>query len=153
MEAPPSTADILLLLQRQNDNMYHTVNALTGNISESLKTINLLQQENTRPRLQDYPPQMVPLIDRIGERAPTEDHAVPVTFPSISSVPIIREHPEHIPLVERVTGWHNLMAPPDVPPPPHQPPTVELRSHTLIGGPDFQGEGVRRGQPSFAQGC
>ena len=48
MDAPPSTADLLLLLQRQNDNLYGTFNALAGNISESFKTIGLLQQENTR---------------------------------------------------------------------------------------------------------
>ena len=168
MEPPPPPPDILFLLQRQNDNLFNTLNALTGNISESFRTINLLQQENTRlnevfrtretrdtsgtdnrttgvthehPHLEDRedPPLQIPLIDRIGGRAQVDDRVPPITFPTISSTPIIREDSMEIPLTKATPRRSG-------PPPPHQPP----REHGQAGGSNFQGEGARRGQVSFA---
>ena len=168
METPPPPPDILFLLQRQNDNLFNALNALTGNISESFRTISLLQQENTRlnevarvretgdagetnnrttgaahghQHLEDrevLPPQ-IPLIDRIGGRAQVDGRVPPITFPTISSTPIIREDSMEILLTKGTPRRSD-------PPPTHRPP----RDHSQARGSNFQGEGARRGQVSFA---
>ena len=168
-------SDILLLLQRQNDNLSNTLNALTGNISESFRTINLLQQENTRlnevvraretgtygdmsdramgtPGEQTHlggreilPPQL-PLIDRIGGRVQVDGCTSPITFPTISSIPVIREDLRMNHLTDGAperSGPANMASDP---PPPHQPPV----EYNQASGPAFQGEGARRGKVSFA---
>jgi hypothetical protein len=162
-------------MQEQNNNLYSTLNALTGNISESFKTINLLQQENTRlneaartheahvtnrwndlaqpdagsdyPQLgcQETPLPVIPLIDRIGDRIPIEEETR-ITFPSISNIPIIREGPVNPPLVRRISDQRVLVTAPYDPLPPQRPPTTHAQDRRH----GFQGEGVRRAQVSFA---
>lgn len=170
---------MLTFLHRQNETLLTSLGTLARNVSETLGTINLLQQENTRlnevvrmhgaqtaggatnrpdepsgaahqgPQ-EDVPPS-IPLIQRIGGRTPLENQTLPITYPSISSVPVIRETPGNAPLLSRISGRiSNSTDPVDSPPPPHQPPTTGAHLQTRARGPDFQGEGVRSGQTSFA---
>ena len=172
MEPAPSSTEILLLIHRQNETMYGTFNALARNVSESLGTINLLQQENTRlneviqahevqsmertsnqtvveppertyPASQETGPAPIPLIQRIGDRAPAQDEVSPITFPSISDIPVIRETPTNIPLIQRISG---PIAVPTIDP----PPLVETTDQTREWGPNSEGEGVRQRQTPFA---
>ena len=46
MDTLSPAVDALLHLQWQNENLFQAIGALSGNISESLKTIAILQQEN-----------------------------------------------------------------------------------------------------------
>ena len=172
---PLPAPELLSLLQQQNNNLFNALNALTGNISESFRTINLLQQENTRlneatrareagnndeannrivnspyedPRpggQEDLQPR-TRLIDRIGERVQVEDRTPIITFPTISGTPVIREDRSPTLLIDRAPKESSSTIIASNPPPPHQPPSG--RNHDQ--GPAFRGEGARRGQVSFA---
>ena len=163
MDPQLAMPDILLLLQRQTESLNHAISALSGNASESWKTITFLQQENARltesictretraPQNNDNPrdtaptqrdsPQRessttptIPLIHRIGSRAPFIERPSPIEFPSISDVPIIRE--PSTPVLD--------------PPPPHLPPDSRFRQRTGGRGPFFEGEGVKHECTTFA---
>jgi len=159
MELSPPTADVLLLLQRQNETLDRAVSALTGNISESLKTINFLQHENTRlneairvhdvravcgesdrptsdpQRVHQHPecdtPPTIPLLQRISNHPSLADRISPVTFPSISGTPVIVE-------------TSRKFSPTVHPPPPQLLPTVGSQKRAQEWGLDFRGEGVRK---------
>lgn len=146
MDNRPPTPDILLTLQRQNENLRHAIDALTENASESRRMIEALTHENDR--LASTTPR-TPLLLRIGDRTPHNERRPPITFPTISNVPVIHEPTAKIPLMERILPLQPLLQQMD-PPPPQLPPRVGPVRRTRGGDPTSRGEGLRAEPQSFA---